>query len=522
MIKKVYKRFLLIPLHQRWIIFLLIILGLFLRLYPDPHRIIWSYDQARDSFFMRSIIQEKNFILLGPQTEYYGLFHGPIYYYLLAPFYLLSKGEVLLPSFAMTLLTFSSAIPLALLAVRVTKNSISGILTIFIFSVSYPFIEYARWLSNISIALPMLSWSYFFFYKSLFEKKKDVWTPVLLGIFIGFAVQAEIFFLAFAGFVLIVLIFLKKDFVKIARYSGGVLIGVLPLVIAEFKFNFRGTKILFADVLGKSRGGPSNLVEAGSTYLNHIALVTENTIGGNQISAIFIFLVLIGGGLLFKGKKLKKDIFLSIWILTIVASHAVLFAFAIIDAVFLDMGVAILLLVLFGIFLSRLLLKNPKLTILLIVLFFLFQLNQYSTFVLEKRPFNHYGFIQEPSTLSHKEEIITEIFKGAKDEDFTFASIGTPYGVRSVWASVFEIYSRKNKVDIPKWYGYYANGYPGEEILEPVDRPGNLHVLVIESNIDELLAESIIGEELGNQNNHTKIVSEIELYDTKIQFRRKK
>jgi 4-amino-4-deoxy-L-arabinose transferase-like glycosyltransferase len=74
-----------------WLIFLIILfVGLYLRFYQIENVREFTWDQARDSWVVRDILMGKP-TLIGPKTGV-GQFHlGPLYYYLLAPFYYVFK-----------------------------------------------------------------------------------------------------------------------------------------------------------------------------------------------------------------------------------------------------------------------------------------------------------------------------------------------------------------------------------------------------------------------------------------------
>jgi hypothetical protein len=203
--------------------------------------------------------------------------------------------------------------------------------------------------------------------------------------------------------------------------------------------------------------------------------------------------------------------------------HALLFTFDYINVVFLDIGLAILLPVLVGVG-GYYLLRNSKFLFAIAVLFFiLFQFGLYKSYLLGRKPFGNYNFIhQGTSTMIDYDEIAAKMYEVSGGKDFTVSVIGTPFGVRSVWASVIELYAREHNVPVPKWFEYYANGYPGEEILAPSKTPGTTHFLVLESNIENLLSAPIITRELGNQDNNTKKVDQFVMHDTTVQVRKPK
>jgi hypothetical protein len=139
--------------------------------------------------------------------------------------------------------------------------------------------------------------------------------------------------------------------------------------------------------------------------------------------------------------------------------------------------------------------------------------------MLGKKPFANYHFIQQHSTLQQKDEIVAKMYELSNNQPFSFGVIGTPFGVRTVWASVFELYTKKHQVPMPTWYGYYANGYPGETLLKPVSGAQTYHFLIIEDNIATLLSKPIIEQEIGNQDNHTRVIKELKMYGVVLQQR---
>jgi hypothetical protein len=144
MIKEVSQNLFKTKLGQVLLAIVILTLGLVFRLYPGSDHYLWIYDQARDASVIRSIIGEGNLVLIGPQTDYPGLNHGPISYYFLAPFYHLSGGDPNLPGLAMILLNLSVLVPLGLLVQAVFKNKYQTWLTLLLFAVSYEMVEYAR------------------------------------------------------------------------------------------------------------------------------------------------------------------------------------------------------------------------------------------------------------------------------------------------------------------------------------------------------------------------------------------
>ena len=79
-------------LKRQWILIVILLFALSIRFLYFPDNIYFGYDQARDAFVVQELL-EGNLRLVGPTTLIDGLFHGPLYYYIFAPFHFLSGGN---------------------------------------------------------------------------------------------------------------------------------------------------------------------------------------------------------------------------------------------------------------------------------------------------------------------------------------------------------------------------------------------------------------------------------------------
>jgi hypothetical protein len=70
---------------------LIFVLALGIRFLWFPQNAYFGFDQARDAFNSQEIYQNKDFKIIGPSSTHGGLYHGPIYWYLIGPIYLLLK-----------------------------------------------------------------------------------------------------------------------------------------------------------------------------------------------------------------------------------------------------------------------------------------------------------------------------------------------------------------------------------------------------------------------------------------------
>src|SRR3989304_8690751 len=77
-------------LRRNCLILIILILGLFLRLYKAQELFLYGHDHDLAGWFVRDVVENMHFRLIGQDTSTQGIFIGPVYYYLLVPFYLLS------------------------------------------------------------------------------------------------------------------------------------------------------------------------------------------------------------------------------------------------------------------------------------------------------------------------------------------------------------------------------------------------------------------------------------------------
>jgi len=148
------------------------------------------YDQGRDAKVVWELIHHKNVFLIGPTTGIEGIFLGPFYYYFLAPFYAIGKGDPVVPAIGLGLVTSVAVF----LLYRVGKKYIStnvGLLASLLYGFSAVIIQANRWLSN-PTALPFFSLLIVWLLLEANEKKS--FTNIkgfLLGFLVGISLQLE-------------------------------------------------------------------------------------------------------------------------------------------------------------------------------------------------------------------------------------------------------------------------------------------------------------------------------------------
>lgn len=128
---------------------LVVILGLVPRLWRITADLQIHFDQGLHALETWNIWHEGKFTLLGHMTDTAGVFHGPIYYWLMTPAYAMGGGDPAAAAIFQILLQVAGIFFLADLARRMFSLRVA-IVACLLYATSYGYISYARWLSNVT------------------------------------------------------------------------------------------------------------------------------------------------------------------------------------------------------------------------------------------------------------------------------------------------------------------------------------------------------------------------------------
>ncbi len=223
------------------ILLIVILIGaLFVRWYRLDNLLGFHYDQGRDALKIREFITQGKPFLVGPVTGLDGIYLGPLFYYLLAPFYWIGYGNPVIPTMFLGALQLVTILLLYRLGKSV--NTFAGLLAAFIYSFSQPLFWLNRWLSNPVPLLPcsmILMWSLFQITKG--KTKHWITTSLAISASLQFEAASAIFFLPA---VFIFLIWQWKYKPNKRQLFIAILVFVLSL-IPQIVFDFRHEHLLF-------------------------------------------------------------------------------------------------------------------------------------------------------------------------------------------------------------------------------------------------------------------------------------
>ncbi|MCJ7829635.1 glycosyltransferase family 39 protein [Patescibacteria group bacterium] len=236
-----------------YLLLLLILIGAaFFRLYRSGDLLGFYYDQGRDALKVQEILAFKDFPAIGPTTGFAGLFLGPFWFYLLALFYWLGRGNPSLVANFISLFDVAAVFLIYWLGKEFFNRRV-GLLAALFWGFSFYLVFSGRWLSNPS-PVPFFTILLLYGLGKFFLQKKDKYL-ILISVCLAICLQLEmasaIFFIP--SIALVWLIFRPKiKNKKNLFWTIGIFLAFLvPQALFEVKNKFLMTRNFFSF----SRGG---------------------------------------------------------------------------------------------------------------------------------------------------------------------------------------------------------------------------------------------------------------------------
>ena len=165
----------------KWFPLVLVIgVALFFRLYKLREFYIFEHDQDLYSLIVRDILSG-HFRLIGQLTSIEGVFIGPLYYYLLVPFYALSGYNPLSAYFVSTSVAVVSLVSIYYVFYKLFSPK-AALIGVFLYAFSLPLAFFDRWIVPTQ---PTILWSIWYMYALFITLKGDKKGLVLFGILAG-------------------------------------------------------------------------------------------------------------------------------------------------------------------------------------------------------------------------------------------------------------------------------------------------------------------------------------------------
>jgi hypothetical protein len=481
--------------HNLLLLFIFLAGVIFRVLFLYSGGLTFSYDQGRDAFISRQIL-DGDFKIQGPPSSTPGLYHGVFYYYLLAPFYLLGSGNPIIPAFALALINGLGIILIYYFCISITGNKILAILASVLYSVSFEQSQYSLWLSNPSYA----SFTVPLFYFSLWSWiQKKSWAPVMAGISLGLSVQADIFLLYHIPPLLIITLNRnnKINFKGILKFLLGFLIAVSPMLISQVRFGFTAIQGLAGLLLG-STGQIRQFTDTWYFYIN--------LLGRTFADNLFPINVSVGGiigvmSLILFAKYYWSKPWGQLLVLYVISS-AFSAPFGGYATPFLNVGIGLGVYLIFVILLKKLYVYSPILFSLILIGIICANISA----IVKYNPKGQTIFaLQKDLILRNELSVLDYIYQNQSSNSFTVNTITSPLYINTAWSYLFNWYGLKNYGFLPAWHGHDQIGQLGNNLPKAskdikdyyliIDPPEPNFTRFIQPGIEEENGYSILIEE---------------------------
>ncbi|KKU64782.1 MAG: hypothetical protein UX87_C0004G0020 [Candidatus Amesbacteria bacterium GW2011_GWA1_47_16] len=144
------------PKIELLLLVLLLAIGLVPRMWGINTNLQIHFDQGLHAVGIWRIWHDRGISFLGHQTDTLGIYHGPLYYWLMTPAYFFGRGDPVWGSVFQILLDAVGIFFLASVAKKLWDFK-TALFSVILYAFSYGYASYARWLSNVTPTFPLSS-----------------------------------------------------------------------------------------------------------------------------------------------------------------------------------------------------------------------------------------------------------------------------------------------------------------------------------------------------------------------------
>lgn len=466
------------------VLFLVLLLSLTVRYwYIAGETLVFSFDQARDAYLARQIVRDHDLKIQGPNASGTNdtIYHGVLYYYLIAPFYAITSNPMQVAFFLM-LLTTLGLIPSYFLIKSATGSKTAAVFAIAAAAVSINTVQAATWLSNPTIALVTLPLVYYATWK-VFIDKSSSYLP-LLALALGSSIQSAIW-LAYLLFTIPIFALRSKTelftFASRRQWLISVIVFILSIatmLLTQFKLAHAGifTVNSFFSSLGHGSGTAFSISGSLAVIILFIEKMSKSFFPLFPLASVFILLWSLW--YLVKTNTIRRTILL-VWLFGPFA----LLAFQAREAQHLFITTEIALYGIFALALEENLkkyLKSKTAYLIIGLVWVIMACSQIQFAAVQKTSRVNDYTLQSGMFLKEELAAIDWTYEQAQGKPFTIATYTAPYGYNTLWAYLYDWYGRSKYGYTPGFYGGDQTGVFAGELLSQATQPAALHFIFFE------------------------------------------
>jgi hypothetical protein len=222
---------------KNWIFLIILTLGFSIRIIKAKQLFMYSHDQDLASWIIKDILVNKHLRLIGQETSVQGVFIGPIYYYLLIPFYLLFNFDPIGGIMMVTIISTFTILSLFLVFSSVFNKRTALIATL-IYSISLSTVMGDR---EVVPTMPVIIWSIWYFYSLIqIAKGNQRIGFILSGVLLGLLWHLNLALILLIPLIPVALLISKRKVIYKEALYGLVLLFLfsIPLILFEVRHNF--------------------------------------------------------------------------------------------------------------------------------------------------------------------------------------------------------------------------------------------------------------------------------------------
>lgn len=292
---------------------ILVVIGIILRFYNFTGFVTYLGDQGRDTIVMRRIVTFEHMPGIGASSSVGNIFLGPFYYYLVAPWLLVTNFNPVGPALGVAVLSTLFIIAMYLCVKDLFDEKVALLATTFT-ALSYSLVWFSRFSWNPNLLPFSALLSFYFFVKAL--QKGRLVHFFLTGVFIAISTQFHYVSLAF-GLPMGLLFMhhawshrtkLKQVGIQLGSIITGFVLFQAPLITFDVRNNFMNTRGLLELFTGDHDTGRSFFKELLYT-LNEVTYHAFQWRSFDLFSALI--LIILVAGLFYWRRKDQKAIWMT-------------------------------------------------------------------------------------------------------------------------------------------------------------------------------------------------------------------
>lgn len=223
----------------------ILVIDLFMRGWQFRERFMYNHDNDLSSWIVRDIVVNHHYRLIGQQTSEPGIFIGPLFYYLLIPFYLLFNLDPLGGIFLSLIIGIAAVVSIYFVFRRL-YGSPADKFTALLYAASFAVSLNER---DVVPTTPVMLWSIWFFYvlNLLFRGEKPL---LLVAVLFALVWHLNLALVLLAPLVVLGIVIHIRNY-KVTDFVAPVLLFLLlslPLLVFEARHNFVQSRALVSSL----------------------------------------------------------------------------------------------------------------------------------------------------------------------------------------------------------------------------------------------------------------------------------